>query len=86
MTKNSYLKVKEMTDRLIAFIKWNGASFESKQKKVIKEISLIRQYCFESINESDSPSGAEANMVAARPAVMHMGEARCQGEASKITE
>jgi hypothetical protein len=81
--KIRYKKINEMTDRLIAFIKWNGAPFESKKKKVIKEISLIRQYCFESICLRETQ--AETDKVAARPAMEHMGEAHCQGEASKIT-
>lgn len=45
MYESEYQEIKIMVDRLISFIRWKGASFESKQNKVIKELSLIKKYC-----------------------------------------
>jgi len=52
MKTEEYKKVEEMTNRIIAFINWKGASFDSKKKKVIKELSLIKDYCRNSIDGS----------------------------------
>jgi len=63
MTVNEYLKIKEMVGRLIGFILWKGASFESKKKKVIKELMAIREYslkCVEAAPEEvDKPQSIE---------------------------
>lgn len=51
MTSSNYTEIKRMTRRLIAFINWEGATFESKKKKIIKEISLIREFCKTCVDE-----------------------------------
>jgi hypothetical protein len=38
------LEIKNRVNRIISFIKWKGATFESKEKKIIKELSLIKDY------------------------------------------
>lgn len=38
-------KICDMTSRLIAFILWQGADFESKKKKVLRELYQIKDYC-----------------------------------------
>jgi hypothetical protein len=46
-------QIKQMTERLIAFINWKGASFEDKKRKVIKEISLIKKYSKDCLKEAE---------------------------------
>jgi hypothetical protein len=43
-----------MVNKLIALIKWKGATFESKERKIIKELSLIKDYSFSCINKDTS--------------------------------
>lgn len=45
MIQSEYHQIKSMVDKLIAFIKWKGAPLESKQNKIIKELSIINKYC-----------------------------------------
>ena len=45
MTKIECDMVSEMATRLIAFINWKGADFESKKKKVLMELYQIKSYC-----------------------------------------
>lgn len=42
-----------MTEQLIHFIKWKGATFESKEKKVIKEICLIKEFCHSCLDKEE---------------------------------
>jgi len=53
LTESEYLEIKTKVNKLISFIKWKGASLESKQNKVIKELSMIKQYCYNSTNTND---------------------------------
>ena len=58
MSKDDYKRVKDMADKLIAFINWKGATLESKKKKIIKEISLIKNYCASCVdNQSEVTKG-----------------------------
>jgi hypothetical protein len=55
-------KVIKMVNNLIGFIKWKGANFESKEKKIIKELSLIRNHCqIKQQEENFKPERAEAD-------------------------
>lgn len=63
MQANEYQNIKVMTSRLISFIKWKGASLESKQRKVIKEISLIEKYCLNCL-EKENPDSVELKNTA----------------------
>ena len=45
MNYQDYITIEEKVNRIIAFINWKGATFESKKKKIIKELSLITSYC-----------------------------------------
>lgn len=53
MKTAEYEQIKQMTERLIAFINWKGASFEKKKRKIIKEISLIKQYSKDCLKETE---------------------------------
>lgn len=65
MTVNEYLKIKEMVGRLIGFLLWKGATFESKKKKVIKELMAIREYSLSCVkanpDEVDKLQSIEVN-------------------------
>ncbi len=53
MKNSDYLELEKMADRLIHFIKWKGASFASKEKKVIKEICLMKEFCHDCLDKDD---------------------------------
>lgn len=61
MKNSDYLKVQQMADRLIHFIKWKGATFESKEKKVIKEICLIKEFCYGCLDKENPDSFERRN-------------------------
>ena len=47
MTKTEVKRLTKDIKAVIAFINWKGADFSSKKKKIIKELSLIVDYCKE---------------------------------------
>lgn len=63
MKSSDYLEVKQMADRLIHFIKWKGGTFESKEKKIIKEICLIKEFCHSLIDKENPDSAKQRESV-----------------------
>lgn len=59
MTNNECEVIKEKVNKLIAFLLWKGAPFESKRKKVVKELCLIKDYCYSRIEDNNSDSEDE---------------------------
>lgn len=57
MKEKEYKEIEQMTNRLIAFINWKGAPFEDKKKKIIKEISMIKEYCKKCSENLESNKG-----------------------------
>ncbi|HYE09864.1 MAG TPA: hypothetical protein VEF53_06770 [Patescibacteria group bacterium] len=56
MTNNECQQIKEKVNKLIAFLLWKGAPFESKKRKVVKELCLIKDYYYARVEESDVSS------------------------------
>lgn len=60
ISPTEYIDIKTKVDKIIALIKWksNTVSFESKQNKVIKELSQIKSYCQSAVNNELSSKSA----------------------------
>ena len=62
MTLTQYEKVKSMTNKVIGLLKWKGADYESKERKVVRELAQIRKYCYQCVTDkTERTQGGDTN-------------------------